>query len=240
MFVNKHVSFQSNHFDSFINVFNIANLNISNQSSFESHVVSKSEITYDFVDVLLFVFVSIFEIELNAAHQWFSRSISLTNNHLTITIIFNIFDTFLSSSFIDIVSSFFDENLFSQITITLQNSFERARREVRQQIKNVYSYDSIINQIIKSFFNDAFSTKTFNHLLFYLSFTVYTQISTSTIKKIKQKRDIDKSRDRSRESDVEKNILRSWIFLLLQTILERQISAKNYLFYNTMCINSRT
>jgi hypothetical protein len=69
LFVNKHVSFQSNHFDSFINVFNIANFSISNQNSFELHVVTKSEIIYDFVDVFLFVFISIFEIELNAAHQ---------------------------------------------------------------------------------------------------------------------------------------------------------------------------
>jgi predicted PurR-regulated permease PerM len=115
----------------------------------------------------------------------------------------------LSLSFIDIVSSFFDENLLSQITITLQNSFERARRKTRQQIKNVYSYDSIINQIIKSFFNDAFSTKAFNHLFFYFFFTVCIQISTSTMREIKQRRDIDRSRDRCRVNDVEKDISRS-------------------------------
>jgi hypothetical protein len=71
LFVNKHVFFQSNHFDfdSFINIVNIMNLSISNQSSFESHVVTKFEIIYDFVDVFLFIFVSIFEIEFNAAQQ---------------------------------------------------------------------------------------------------------------------------------------------------------------------------
>ncbi len=71
LFVNKHVSLQLNHFDlvSFINVVSITNLNISNQSSSESHVVTKFEITYDFVDVFFSVFVSAFEIEFNAANQ---------------------------------------------------------------------------------------------------------------------------------------------------------------------------
>ncbi len=71
LFVNKHVFSQSDHFDldSFINVVSITNLSISNQSFSESHVVTKSEIIYDFVDVSLFVFVSAFEIELNAAQQ---------------------------------------------------------------------------------------------------------------------------------------------------------------------------
>ncbi len=71
LFVNKHVFFQSNHFDfdSFINVVNITNLSISNQNSSESHVVTKSEIIYDSVDVFFSVFVSAFEIELNAAQQ---------------------------------------------------------------------------------------------------------------------------------------------------------------------------
>ncbi len=69
----------------------------------------------------------------------------LIDNHSIAAIIFNTFDTSLSSSFIDFVS-FFNENLFFQITtITLQNFSKRARREIRQQIKNVYSYDSIIN-----------------------------------------------------------------------------------------------
>jgi hypothetical protein len=245
LFVNKHVFFQSDHFDldSFINVVSITNLNISNQNSFESHVVTKSEITYDFVDVSFFVFVSvlvsILEIELNAAQQWLSRNVSLANNYSTAIIIFNIFDTFLSQSFIDTITSFFDENFFFQITIILQKFLERARREVRQQVRNVYSYDLVINQIIRSFFNDALSTKAFSHLLFYLFFTVCIQISTSAIREVKQRRDIDKSRDRFRESDVEKNTSRSWIFFLFQTFLERQASAENYLFCNTMCTSSR-
>jgi hypothetical protein len=68
LFVNKHVSSQSDRIDSFINVFSFANFDISNQSSSELHVVAKLEITYDFVDVFLSAFVSILEIELNAAH----------------------------------------------------------------------------------------------------------------------------------------------------------------------------
>ncbi len=171
LFVNKHVSFQTNRIDSFINVFSftnfsIANLNISNQSSFESIVV----VAFDFI----------------------------------LAIVFNTFDTFLSLSFIDFVLSFFIENLFSQFTtIILQIFFERTRREIRQQVRNVYSYDLIINQIIKSFFSNAFST---NHLLFYLFTTVNIQISISAIKEIKQERDIDRSRDRSRDNDVEREI----------------------------------
>ncbi len=71
LFVNKHVFSQSDHFDldSFTSVVNITNLSISNQSSSESHVVTKFEITYDSVDVFFSVLVSILEIELNAAQQ---------------------------------------------------------------------------------------------------------------------------------------------------------------------------
>jgi hypothetical protein len=140
LFVNKHVSSQTNHIDSLNNVFsftnlNIANFNISNQNSYKSFVV------------VAFV--------------------------LILAIIFNILDTFLSLSFIDSASLFLIENLLSQITtITLQTSFERVRREVRQRIKNVYSYDSIINQIIKSLFNNAFLARMLNHLLFYLFTTI--------------------------------------------------------------------
>ncbi len=166
LFVNKHVSSQSDSIDSFINAHSFANLSISNQSSSKSLVV----VTFD----------------------------------LTLAIILNTFDTSLSLSFIDSVSTFFIENLFSQITtITLQIFLERARREARQQVRNVYSYDSIINQIVKSFFNETLSARMSNHLLFYLFTTVNIQISTSVIRKIKQRRDIDRSRDRSRENDVE-------------------------------------
>jgi hypothetical protein len=194
LFVNKHVSSQSNSIDSFTNAHSFANLSISNQNSFESLIVVAFDLNLIFV------------------------------------IILNTFDTSLSSSFIDSVSSFFVENLFFQITtITLQISFERARRETRQQVRNVYSYDSIINQIVRSFFSDALSTKMSNHLLFYLFTTVSIQISTSAIREIKRKRDIDRSRDRFRESDVE-----TWIFLSLsQLILERQALAENYRFCNT-------
>jgi hypothetical protein len=99
LFVNKHVSFQTNCIDLFINIFSFTNLSnenlsISNQSSFESIVV----VAFDFI----------------------------------FAIIFNIFDTFLSFSFIDSVSSLFIENFFSQFTtIILQIFFERARREAR-------------------------------------------------------------------------------------------------------------
>jgi hypothetical protein len=149
--------------------------------------------------------------------------VSLIDNHSIAVIILNTFDTSLSSSFFDSASSFFNENLFSQITtIILQNFFERARREVRQQVKNVYSYDSIINQIVKSFFNDALSARTFNHLLFYLSSTINIQTSTSTIKDVKQRRDADRSRDRLRESDAAKESSRTWIILSL--LLFRQWS----------------
>ncbi len=59
LFLNKHVFFQSNYFDldSFINVVNITNFNISNQNSSESHVVTKSEIIYDSIDIF-FLFSS--------------------------------------------------------------------------------------------------------------------------------------------------------------------------------------
>jgi hypothetical protein len=217
-------------------------LSISNQSFSESHITAKFEIVYDSVNIFLFAFVSVFEIEFHTAHQWLSQNVSLTNNHSAsaAAIILNTSNTSLSLSCIDTVSSFFDENLFSQFTIILQDFFERARREVRQQVRNVYSYDFVINQIVRSFFNDAFSTTAFNHLLLYLSSTISIQISTSAIKKIKQKRDIDRSRNRLREIDVEKNISRTWILSFFQTILKRQASTKNCLFYNTMCTNSRT
>ncbi len=61
-------------------------------------------------------------------------------------------------------------------SLSLSQSRDRARREARQQVKNVYSYDLIINQIIRSFFNDALSAKAFNHLLFYFSSTISIQI----------------------------------------------------------------
>jgi hypothetical protein len=242
LFVNKHVSSQSNRVNLFINVLSSEDLSISNQSFFESHIIAKFEIIYDSMNAFLFVFVSIFEIESHTAHQWLSQNVSLTNNHTasTVVIILNILDTFLSLSFIDIVSSFFDENLLSQFTIILQNFFERARREVRQQVKNVYSYDLVINQIVRSFFNDAFSTTAFSHLLLYLSSTVNIQISTSAIREVRQRRDIDRFRDRLRESDVERDTSRTWILSLSQTILERQASAENCSFCNTMCTNSRT
>jgi hypothetical protein len=213
LFTNKHVSLQSDHFDldSFINVVNITNLSISNQSFSESFVVDVFDFTHDFVSVFVFVFVSISETEFISTHQWLTRNMILIDNHSIATIILNIFDTSFSSSFIDFVS-FFNENLLFQITtITLQNFFERARREIRQQIKNVYLYDSIINQIIRSFFNEAFSTKS-SHLLFYLFTTINIQISTSAIKEVKQKWNIDKFRDRFRENDVEKKTQRTWIF----------------------------
>jgi hypothetical protein len=171
------------------------------------------DFTHDlvFIFVFVFVFVSIFKTKFISTHQWLTRNMILIDNHLIAAIIFNIFDTSFSSSFIDFVS-FSNENLFFQITtIILQNFFERARREIRQQIKNAYSYNSIINQIMKSFFNETLLTKS-NHLLFYLFTTINIQISTSTIKKIKQKRNIDKSRDKSRENDVERETQRTGIF----------------------------
>jgi hypothetical protein len=75
-------------------------------------------------------------------------------------------------------------------------------------------------------------------LLFYL-FAICIQISTSAIREVRQRRDIDRFRDRSRENDVERDISRSWILSHLQTIFERQASAENYSFCNTMCTNSR-
>jgi hypothetical protein len=80
LFVNKHVSSQSNNINSFINAHSFTNLSISNQSSSESLVVVASDLNLIFV------------------------------------IILNTFDTSLSLSFIDSVSSFFIENLLSQIT----------------------------------------------------------------------------------------------------------------------------
>jgi hypothetical protein len=93
----------------------------------------------------------------------------------------------------------------------LQKFSERARREIRQQVKNVYSYDFVINQIVRSFFNDALSAKTFNHLLFYFSQTINIQISisTSAIKEIKQRRDTNRLRSKFRESVVERDISRT-------------------------------
>jgi hypothetical protein len=245
LFVNKHVSSQLNRVDSIINAFNITNHSITNQSFSESIVVDVLNITHDFVSVSIFVFVSILETTFISTHQWLSRNVILINNHSLIAIVFNIFDKSLSSSFIDIVSAFFNENVFIQITsIILQKFSKRARREVRQQVKNVYSYDFIINQIIRSFFNNAFSAKAFNHLFFYLFQTINIQISTSTsaIKKIKQRRDTNKFRNKSRENDVERDISRTWIFFLFlfQTILEQRASTENCLFCNTMCTSSRT
>jgi hypothetical protein len=134
--------------------------------------------------------------------------VTLIDNHSFAATVLNIFDTSLSSSFIDSIS-FFSENLFFQITtIILQNSLERARREARQQARNVYSYDSIINQIIRSFYSDALSAKS-SHLLLYLFTVVSIQISISATREIKQKRETDRSRDRSRESDVEKDTSRA-------------------------------
>jgi hypothetical protein len=219
LFVNKHVSSQSNQIDSFTNVFNFTNLSISNQNFFfESIIVDLFDFFLDsvfvsafvsiFVSVSIFASVSIFETTLISAHQWLSRNVILIDNHFFAAIVFNTFDTSLSSSFIESIS-FFNENLFSQITtIILQNFFERVRREIRQQIRNVYSYDSIINQIVKSFYSDALSAE-FSHLLFYLFTVVSIQISTSATREIKQKREIDKSRDRFRENDVERNTSRA-------------------------------
>ncbi len=134
---------------------------------------------------------------------------SIDNCSIIITVL-NTFETSLSTSFIDFVTSIVDENIFFQTTtIILQNFLERARREARRQVRNVYSYDLVFNQIVSSFYIDALSAKISSHLLFYLLTTVSIQISTSTIREVKQKRDIDKPRDRSRESDVEKEISRT-------------------------------
>jgi hypothetical protein len=236
LFVNKHVFLQLNQIDSFINVFNFTNFSISNQSFFsESIIVDLFDFFLDsifvsaFVSIFIFVsisvFVSIFETTFISTHQWLSRNVNLIDNHFFAAIVFNILDTSLSSSFIDSIS-FFNENFFSQITtITLQNSFKRARREIRQQIKNVYSYDSIINQIIRSFYSDAFSTK-FNHLLLYFFTIVNIQISISATRKIKQKREIDRFRDRFRENDVEKSISRAWFLLSLKQFSNDQHQQK--------------
>jgi hypothetical protein len=217
LFVNKHVFFQSDHFDldSFINAVNITNSSISNQSFSESLVVDVLDFIHDLVSVFVFVFVSVStsETEFTSTHQWLTRNIVLIDNHSTAAIILNIFDTSLSSSFIDSVSISSENLLFQITTITLQNFLERARRETRQQIRNVYSYDSIINQIVRSFFSEALSARS-SHLLLYLFTTINVQISTSAIREIKQKRSIDKSRDRSRESDVEREIQRLWILSL--------------------------
>ncbi len=133
----------------------------------------------------------------------------LINNYSIAIIIFNIFNISLLSSFFDSISSFFNENLFSQITtITLEKFFERARREICQQVKNVYSYDFVINQIIRSFYNEILSTKISSYLLFYFFQTISIQTFTSTIKKFKQKRNVDRFRDKSRENDIERKTLR--------------------------------
>jgi hypothetical protein len=242
LFVNKHVFSQSDRFDSFTSVLSFTNLSISNQSFSESLVVAVLDIIHDSVSVFVSALVSVFEIELNSAHLWLSRNVSLIDNHSIAVIIFNILDTSLSSSFSDSASSFFSENLLFQITtITLQNFLERVRREARQQVRNVYSYDLVINQIIKSFYSEARSTSVASHLLFYLSSTVSIQIFISAIRESKQRRDIDRSRNRSRESDVEREISR-WILLrsLFRSISRLEASAENYLFCNTMCTSSRT
>jgi hypothetical protein len=242
LFVNKHVFFQSNRFDSFTNAFSFTNFSISNQSFSESFVVVVLDIIYDFVFVFVSIFVSTFEIEFNSAHLWLSRNVFLIDNHSIAIIIFNTFDTFLSSSFSDFVSSFFNENLLSQITtIILQNFFERVRREIRQQVRNVYSYDFVINQIIRSFYSEIRSTNVVNHLLFYLFSTINIQILISTIRESKQKRDIDKSKNRLRENDVERETSR-WILLrfFFRSISRLKASTENYLFCSTMCTSSRT
>jgi hypothetical protein len=178
-FVNKHVFFQSNRVDSIINA-----LSISNQSFSESIVVDASNITHDLVSVSISAFVSIFETAFISAHQWLSRNVILIDNHSFAATVFNIFDTSLSSSFIDSIS-FFSENLLSQITtITLQKFLERARREARQQIRNVYSYDSIINQIVRSFYSDALSARS-SHLLLYLLTVVQIVLQRRALSEIK-------------------------------------------------------
>jgi hypothetical protein len=239
LFVNKHVSSQSDYFDSFINVFSFTNFNFSNQSFSESIVVDARNFFHDFVFVsaFVFVFVFIFGTTFISMHQWLSRNMFLIDNHSITTIIFNIFDTSLSTSFIDFVSTFFNKNLFTQITtIILQKFFERARREARQQVRNVYPYDLVINQIVRSFFSETLLAKS-SHLLFYLLTTINIQTSILTIREIKQKRDIDKSRDRSRENDVEREIQRTWIFFSLRsssainletTIISRKLSILQY------------
>jgi hypothetical protein len=102
LFVNKHVSSQSDRFDSFTNALSFTNLSTTN---------------------------------LSISNQSSSKSFVVVASDLILATIFNIFDTSLSLSFTDSVSSFFIENLFFQITITtiiLQISLERARREIRQ------------------------------------------------------------------------------------------------------------
>ncbi len=223
LFVNKHVFFQSNRFDSFINVFSFTNFSISNQSFSESLVVVELDITHDFVSVFVSTLASVFEIELNSAYLWLSRNVSLIDNHSIAVIILNTFDTSLSSSFSDSTSSFFSENLLFQITtIILQNFFKYARREARQQVKNVYSYDLVINQIIRSFYSEILSTNVTSHLLFYLFSTVSIQIFTSTIKGFKQRRNINRSKDRSREKDVEREISRWTLFNSLLRLISRR------------------
>jgi hypothetical protein len=149
--------------------------------------------------------------------------VSLIDNHSIAVIILNTFDTSLSSSFSDSTSSFFSENLLFQITtIILQNFFKYARREARQQVKNVYSYDLVINQIIRSFYSEILSTNVTSHLLFYLFSTVSIQIFTSTIKGFKQRRNINRSKDRSREKDVEREISRWTLFNSLLRLISRR------------------
>ncbi len=73
LFVNKHVFFQSDHFDldSFINAVNITNSSISNQSFSESLVVDVLDFIHDLVSVFVFVFVSVStsETEFTSTHQ---------------------------------------------------------------------------------------------------------------------------------------------------------------------------
>jgi hypothetical protein len=70
LFVNKHVSSQSNHHDrdSFTNVVSITNLSISNQSFSESLIVVAVDITHDSASVSVSALISIFEIESDSAH----------------------------------------------------------------------------------------------------------------------------------------------------------------------------
>ncbi len=69
LFVNKHVSFQSDRVDSIINVFNITNHNISNQSFSESIVVDVLNIIHDFVSASISAFISILETAFILTHQ---------------------------------------------------------------------------------------------------------------------------------------------------------------------------
>jgi hypothetical protein len=70
LYVNKHVSLQSDHHDrdSITNVVSITNLSISNQSFSESLVVVAVDIAHDSVSVSVSAFASAFEIEPDSAY----------------------------------------------------------------------------------------------------------------------------------------------------------------------------